>query len=415
MEPTSSVTDLPPTATKPLPPPPPPRISSLDQFRGYTVAGMFLVNYLAGFAITPAVLGHHNTYCSYADTIMPQFFFAVGFAFRLTFGRRVATAGLTSAYLRVARRFLGLALVAIVFYTYLDGEGLWKGFTGDRFWPTLHEATKRTWFQTLMHIAVTSIWILPVIRASAKVRVFYLLLSAALHVFLSYHFNLTWINTGPTAIDGGPLGFLTWSIPTLVGSLACDAVMGMNTPSSKFAGLLLWSVLVMLLGYGLSCGTRLYDVARLSGLPAGSTPNLVVPPLDKLGEGGASTYLAEPPFVAPPEGTVRLGNYWMMSQRYCTVSYQVFAAGFSLLIYALFYLACDQWGWHVGAFRTLGRNALTGYILGVLIQRPIKRWLKATYGQDLTVWHVLAGFVVLFLLVWAILRILEWRRIYVRM
>ena len=51
------------------------RIASLDQFRGYTVAGMLLVNFLGGYQAVPAVLKHHNTYCSYADTIMPQFFF----------------------------------------------------------------------------------------------------------------------------------------------------------------------------------------------------------------------------------------------------------------------------------------------------------------------------------------------------
>ena len=50
------------------------RIESLDQFRGYTVAGMFLVNYLSGFWAAPFVCHHHNTYCSYADTIMPAFF-----------------------------------------------------------------------------------------------------------------------------------------------------------------------------------------------------------------------------------------------------------------------------------------------------------------------------------------------------
>ena len=67
----------------------PGRIVSLDQFRGYTVAGMLLVNFLGGFRRRyPPVLKHHNTYCSYADTIMPQFFFAVGFAYRLTFLRR---------------------------------------------------------------------------------------------------------------------------------------------------------------------------------------------------------------------------------------------------------------------------------------------------------------------------------------
>ena len=70
---------------------PPRRIVSLDQFRGYTVVGMLFVNFLGGFVVVPAVFKHHNTYCSYADTIMPQFFFAVGFAFRLTFLRRLAT------------------------------------------------------------------------------------------------------------------------------------------------------------------------------------------------------------------------------------------------------------------------------------------------------------------------------------
>ncbi len=391
------------------------RISSLDQFRGYTVAGMFLVNYLSGFAITSAVLGHHNTYCSYADTIMPQFFFAVGFAFRLTFGRRAARQGMASAYLRVARRLLGLALVAIVFYTYLDGTHLLDGFKGDRFWTTLHEAVKRTWFQTLMHIAVTSLWILPVIRASVSTRVVYMILSACAHVVLSYHFNLTWINSPPGCIDGGPLGFLTWCIPTLAGTFACDLVMGKGSARAKIANLVFLAGLFMLLGYGLSCGTRLYDVSRLDGTSSGISPNQVLPPFEQLGDGGIASYLAEPPFVAPPDSKTRLGNYWMMSQRYCSVSYQTFAAGFSLLIFALFFVACDLWGWQVGIFRTLGRNALIGYVLGGLIQRPIKHGLREHFGSDLSVWKVGAGFLLLFFVVWAVLRLLEWRRIYVRM
>jgi predicted acyltransferase len=72
------------------------RIVSLDQFRGYTVAGMLLVNFIGGFTAVPAIFKHHNTYCSYADTIMPQFFFAVGFAYRLTFLRRAQADGYRS-------------------------------------------------------------------------------------------------------------------------------------------------------------------------------------------------------------------------------------------------------------------------------------------------------------------------------
>ena len=48
---------------------------------------MVLVNFLGGYAAVPQIFQHSHDYCSYADTIMPQFLFAVGFAFRLTFGR----------------------------------------------------------------------------------------------------------------------------------------------------------------------------------------------------------------------------------------------------------------------------------------------------------------------------------------
>ena len=87
------------------------RITSLDQFRGYTVLGMCVVNFLGDFAAIPAVFKHRNTYCSYADTIMPHFFFAVGFAYRLTYLRQMAH---KSAGDLVARFFWrNLKLIAI--------------------------------------------------------------------------------------------------------------------------------------------------------------------------------------------------------------------------------------------------------------------------------------------------------------
>jgi predicted acyltransferase len=97
------------------------RIVSLDQFRGYTVAGMLLVNFIGGFREVGAIWKHHNTYCSYADTIMPQFFFAVGFAFRLTFLRRLKTWGVWPATAAAVQRALGLSLLGFAHY-HLDGE-----------------------------------------------------------------------------------------------------------------------------------------------------------------------------------------------------------------------------------------------------------------------------------------------------
>ena len=151
------------------------RIAALDQFRGYTVAGMFLVNFMGGYAVCPLLWQHHNTFCSYADTIMPQFFFAVGFAYRLTFGRRVQAQGLGAAYWKAVKRFLGLALVAIVVYGSDSAARTWNDLMTKGAFAALYDPIKSDWFQTLMHIAVTSLWILPVIRAGAGVRIFWMI------------------------------------------------------------------------------------------------------------------------------------------------------------------------------------------------------------------------------------------------
>ena len=201
------------------------RIVSLDQFRGYTVLGMFLVNFVGGFQACHYVLKHHNTFCSYADTIMPQFLFAVGFAFRLTFNRRVASQGSWTAYFRMVRRLLGLVLVSLVVYTVDRPAETWQQLSQMGVWEVIRVPLKRDWFQTLMHIAVTSLWILPVIRAGVTTRVVFMIASAVAHVILSQQFYFLWVNNGqPNGIDGGPLGFLTWTIPAIVGTLACDIV-----------------------------------------------------------------------------------------------------------------------------------------------------------------------------------------------
>jgi predicted acyltransferase len=402
-----------PGPMKSIPPPSTgPRLVSLDQFRGYTVAGMFVVNFLAGFAVTPAVLRHHNTYCSYADTIMPQFLFAVGFAFRLTFLRRARAQGLPAAYRRVARRLVGLALLAVVLYTLGAVPSLWSHRAEHGFVSVLGELAKRHWFQTLLHIAVTSLWILPVIQAGAALRIAYAILSAGAHAVLSAWFNFAWVHTPPQGIDGGPLGFLTWAIPALVGTLACDAVAG-AIQGPRPGKLLAWSAVLMVLGYALSCGTRLYDVPPAERDPP--PPRLAESPVlfdpDRIRGRDQGELLAEPPFVPPPGSAERQGNYWMMSQRSGSVSYQTFAAGFALAVFVLFYLACDRLGWRIGLFRTLGANALAAYVLGGMMEVA----LKLVVEREAPTWEVAAAFALFFAGAWLLVRILEKKEIVIRL
>ncbi len=203
-----------------------PRLASLDQFRGYTVAGMVFVNFLGSYdAWMPPVLLHHHTYCSYADTIMPHFLFAVGFAMRLSFGRHVHDEGLMAGYWRMVRRIVGLLLISVAIYTSGRAVENWHELVGRGAWDVVSPYLKREWLETLAHIAITSLWILPVIRASAGVRIAYAVLSGAAHVALSHWFHYHWVNTDPNGIDGGPLGFLTWSIPAILGTVTCDVIL----------------------------------------------------------------------------------------------------------------------------------------------------------------------------------------------
>ena len=385
------------------------RIASLDQFRGYTVAGMFLVNFVGAFAVVPAVLKHHNTYCSYADTIMPQFFFAVGFAFRLTFGRRTQTDGLASAYLHFVRRMLGLALLAIVIYSAGGHAPSWEKFVNDGPWEAIRDPLKGAWFQTLMHIAVTSLWILPVIRASGAVRIAYMIASAALQVVLSYWFYFDWVHTG--CIDGGPLGFLTWTLPTMVGTLACDAVTAADG-RARVGKMFVWSAILMGLGYLLSCPTTLYNVPdeQVESLKSQQrAEDAVLPSRERL-DTHAITW-AEPPFMPPPDKEHRKENYWMMSQLAATLSYHVFGAGFSLAVYALFYVICDIWGLRLGLFRTLGTNALVGYILHGIVGDAVEHFIS----RDAPLWYVAAGFCLYFGITYLFIRHLEKSGIYLKL
>ena len=297
----------------------PNRIASLDQFRGYTVAGMFLVNFLSPFVAAPFVLKHHSSYCSYADTIMGNFLFAVGFSLRLTFGRRAMRDGLGQAYWHVVKRLVGLALVAIVVYQ--GSPQLPKGAAFD--WQTIKQLglwgvvagpLKHDWFQTLMHIAVTSLWILPVIRAGATWRVAYLIISALIHLGLSQAFNMAWVDRDPSGVDGGPLAFLTWSIPAIIGTLACDLVMSSRTKSAIVSSLIGWGLLLIALGWVASCVSRCYDVSgdRVAALREQRLSTSPVLPLqadwsryaaDLKNENWANV-LTEPPFVPPPHSQI---------------------------------------------------------------------------------------------------------------
>jgi len=364
------------------------RVVSLDQFRGYTVAGMFFVNFLGGFAVIPAVFQHHGTYCSLADTIMPQFFFAVGFAYRLTFLRGLEKNGIGKTYRHALNRNLGLILLGVILY-HLDGGAdhfaqlKELGVSG-----FLRTAFRTEIYQALVHIGLTGLWILPVIALAPWVRMTFMTASAGIHIALSYWFYFDWGGRGGM-IDGGPLGFLSWTIPMITGSFAYD-LMFSRGPRKALAPIIAWAVVLMGISYGISCLNAVSHV--LHG--------------DVVGE-GIRRWLVAPPFVPPTQPT----DMWNMNQLAGSVSYMTFGAGFSLFLYAIFVILCDIVSFRLGVFRTFGSNALAAYLIHDPVLLAVSPWVP----HDSPLWYAALGFGIFFGLTWFFVRYLERRGIYLRL
>lgn len=375
------------------------RLESIDQFRGYTVAGMFLVNFVGGYACIPAFFRHFNTYCSFADTIMPQFFLAVGLTYRLTFMRRLQGDNPASATRHALSRNLGLLLFGFVFHG-LDGSVATYAELIARGWHVfIPTAFERDFFGTLTIIAVTSIWVLPVIGKSFRARILWMFFSVALWLFFALvpapWSGATYVDFAlrRPVIDGGPLGFLTWTVPLLVGSLACD---WMSLAQGSHRRMIATGLGLVVLGYGISC----IGQDGLAALP------FVPPPADpsqmSLAE-QAGRVFSTTAYQQQGDFLKTRVNAWTMSQRVGGPAYLVFSAGFGLLVFEFFRWACDRLKFRVGLFHTLGINALAGYVLHPMVASKIKPFVP----RDSPLIYVLLAFAWYFVITWAILRHLE--------
>jgi hypothetical protein len=163
-------------------------------------------------------------------------------------------------------------------------------------------------------------------------------------------------------IDGGPLGFLTWTVPFLVGTLAYN-LTATRTPAVRAAWFTIAGLALMGLGYGISC---LHHSSAT--------------------ESALTVRLAAPPFVPPFDN----GDVFTMSQRAGSVSYLTFAAGFSLATLALFVLACDVGRLRWSVLQTLGENALAAYLIHYVVSKPLKLWSP----KDAPAWFAVVMFAV---------------------
>ena len=399
------------------------RIDSMDQFRGYTVAGMFLVNFVGGFAAIHPVLKHNNNYFSYADSIMPSFMFACGFSYRLSVLRMLSRVGPGATYRRFAARGLGLVLVSLMMYGFGMEFHHWSDYSPARVAEFLAKLVKANLWEVLAIIGVSQLLIMPVIAASPRRRALTFAAFLLIHIMLSYVFNFDFVYgrpngldqrlgiSGSTAWDGGVFGLLCWASMMLAGSLAYDVMASeRSAPGGKSARLVAWGVALMVLGYGSSCLSMLHDgETPPDGRDVATSP--VWPPLERFASLSPASFLAEPPFVQPPPPALRPHNYWMMNKRVVSLPFVLFSTGFATTLYGLFVAACDAGGLRVGVFRTFGRNALAAYVLHHMVEEQ----LHTLVPNDSPLWWCLVGLTAFLLITYLFVRYLEKQGIFVRL
>ena len=90
------------------------RLESIDQFRGFAILSMILVNFLAHLDATPSFLRHAGKYgFTFADLVAPFFLFSVGLVSQESLNRAIQRMGSFRGYVRLIKRNVLLIIIGI--------------------------------------------------------------------------------------------------------------------------------------------------------------------------------------------------------------------------------------------------------------------------------------------------------------
>jgi predicted acyltransferase len=403
------------------------RLDYIDQYRGFIMFSMILVNFLGDghFEATPLFFQHGHYQISYPDTVMPGFLFACGLSYRLSHLKHIEKFGLWTARWKIIfPRTVGLLILSYWLY----GMGF-KRLTWDQLLNT-SDYQKNMWFfmggffGALCQIALSMVWCIPAIDKSILFRVIYAIISLCMYVLIA-----EWLIAGSggnfnyfDGNEGGFWAFLSWSFPLLSGSIMYDVLVSVQNvylsnetsdttttsslppnvvsssernPTSESAGKLssFSYVLQVVLGvnefdfpfpkqtmhYSICIATVGFGLMLLAYFM--SLLSTVVPFLCYSEEDLTSIDCSEVKFPGFPFQHIRSEgsnvNAWSMVEGW--PSFMVFNTGFQIVACVGVFWFVDIWKWKVrgvhNMFDAFGRNTLLAYYFHFDARRTIAAWM----------------------------------------
>ena len=202
---------------------------SIDQFRGFAIFGMIMVNYLNHFEAIPETFKHPHYGMTFANAIAPFFLIAVGMGFRISFVNMVSRTGLQSAVIHSVKRYLILIFIGFVLYGPDIRVDIWDA---------------------LVDIGFAGLLALPFILQTKTVRAV-----AAFSFLIAYQLLFVYAGYGEwtmaRSIDGGPLGPLSWVSILLFGTILYD-LLKENSSRDFIRKVLISGATLTVVGYLLS-------------------------------------------------------------------------------------------------------------------------------------------------------------------
>lgn len=205
------------------------RLASIDEFRGFAIFMMVVINFLARANNVPLWLKHApDIGFTVADIVAPMFIFAIGLTYGLSFRRRVERAGKGKTYSHFFTRYMAIAGIGFFLTSFGNLTGTYENSSN---WGLLQA------------IGTAGLITLLFIKFSTKIRA---IVGILLLIFYQFMLDQFWLQTVISSSHGGLYGSLSWGAMLILGTVFADLYHSPNKNSKKFL-----SVAIIVLAIGL--------------------------------------------------------------------------------------------------------------------------------------------------------------------